>query len=152
MAEQSKTHSATVTEELEKWTELSKEFTANIKDAEDITKIETDGLLDGKADVTSIITPSGATPTVTLTDNTESRRGAVTALTLTLPSDTSGDYISSVIFTANSPTPLVYPDNITMIGTDCIDGVFAPVSGKRYTVIVAYDGAGLVGTVGGYAI
>ena len=31
-----KTHAVTVTKELEKWNELSKEFTANIKDAEDI--------------------------------------------------------------------------------------------------------------------
>lgn len=31
-----KTHAVTVTEELEKWVELSKEYTANIKDAEDI--------------------------------------------------------------------------------------------------------------------
>ena len=31
-----KTHAVTVTKELEKWAELSNEFTANIKDAEDI--------------------------------------------------------------------------------------------------------------------
>lgn len=31
-----KTHAVTITEELEKWVELSKEYTANIKDAEDI--------------------------------------------------------------------------------------------------------------------
>ena len=104
-----------------------------------------------KADVPTITTPTSTS--VTLSDNTEARFGEVATLTLSLPSDTSGDYISSVAFTSGTTaTSLSYPDAITMIGTDCIDGVFAPVAGKRYTLIVAYDGAGLVGTVGGYEI
>ena len=107
--------------------------------------------LEDKADIPAITTPTGTS--VTLSDNTEARFGEVTSLTLSLPSDTSGDYISSVAFTSGTTaTSLSYPDAITMIGTDCIDGVFAPVANKRYTVIVTYDGAGLVGTVGGYEI
>ena len=104
-----------------------------------------------KADIPAITTPTGTS--VTLSDNTEARFAEAASLTLSLPSDTSGDYISSVAFTAGTTaTSLSYPDTITMIGTDCLDGVFAPVAGKRYTVIVTYDGAGLVGTVGGYEI
>ena len=106
--------------------------------------------LDDKADKPTITTPTGTS--AELADNTEARFGEVTSLTLTLPSSTGDDYISAVIFTANSDTPLSYPDTIAMIGTDCIDGVFAPTTGKRYTVIVAYDGAGLVGYVAGYEV
>lgn len=107
--------------------------------------------LDDKADKPTITTPTGTS--AELVDNTETRFGEVTSLTLTLPTDTTGDYISSAVFTSGTTaTSLTYPDTITMIGTDCIDGVLAPVAGKRYTVIVAYDGAGLVGTVGGYEI
>lgn len=104
-----------------------------------------------KADIPAITTPTGTS--VTLSDNTEARFGEVATLTLSLPSDTSGDYISSVIFTSGTTaTSLSYPDTITMIGTDCIDGVFAPVANKRYTLIVAYDGAGLVGYVAGHEV
>ena len=107
--------------------------------------------LEDKADIPAITTPTGTS--VTLSDNTEARFGEVATLTLSLPSDTSGDYISSVIFTAGTTaTSLTYPDYITMIGTDCIDGVFAPVANKRYTLIVAYDGAGLVGYVAGHEV
>ena len=101
-----------------------------------------------KADKPTITTPTGTS--AELSDNTEARFGEVASLTLTLPTDTTGDYISSVAFTSGATaTSLTYPDTITMIGTDCIDGVFAPVANKRYTVIVAYDGAGLVGYVAG---
>ena len=104
-----------------------------------------------KADVPTITTPTSTS--VTLSDNTEARFGEVATLTLSLPSDTSGDYISSVIFASGTTaTSLSYPDAITMIGTDCIDGVFAPVANKRYTLIVAYDGAGLVGYVAGHEV
>ena len=105
-----------------------------------------------KADKPTITSVSGASPSVTLTDNTETQCGEVTALTLTLPSSTPNGYISSVIFTANSATPLTYPESIAMIGTDCLDGVFAPTAGVRYTVIVTYDGAGVVGYVAGYEV
>lgn len=107
--------------------------------------------LEDKADIPAITTPTGTS--VTLSDNTEARFGEVATLTLSLPSDTSGDYISSVAFTSGTTaTSLSYPDTITMIGTDCIDGVFAPVANKRYTLIVAYDGAGLVGYVAGHEV
>lgn len=107
--------------------------------------------LEDKADIPAITTPTGTA--AELTDNTEARFGEVATLTLSLPSDTSGDYISSVAFTSGTTaTSLSYPDTITMIGTDCIDGVFAPVANKRYTLIVAYDGAGLVGYVAGHEV
>lgn len=113
-----------------------------------ITTLQTD-----KADRPDITSVSAATPSVTLTDNTEARCGAATSLTLTLPTDTTGDYISSVVFTSGATaTSLTYPDTIAMIGTDCIDGVLAPVANTRYTVIVAYDGAGLVGYVAGHEV
>ena len=107
-----------------------------------------------KANRTIVTTPTGTS--TELADNTEARFGEVSSLTLTLPSNTTGmfgGYISSVVFTSGATaTSLTYPDTIAMIGTDCIDGVFAPVAGKRYTVIVAYDGAGLVGYVAGYEV
>ena len=110
--------------------------------------------LDDKADRPTITTPTGAS--AELADNTEARFGEVSSLTLTLPSNTTGEfggYISSVVFTSGATaTSLTYPDTIAMIGTDCIDGVLAPVAGKRYTVIVAYDGAGLVGYVAGHEV
>lgn len=124
------------------------ELQADVVSAQaDITALQTD-----KADKPAITSVSAASPSVTLTDNTEARCGAVTLLTLTLPSSTGDDYISAVIFTANSNTPLSYPDTIVMVGTDCIDGVFAPVSGKRYEVIVTNDGASYVGRVSGYEV
>ena len=103
-----------------------------------VSQKATDALegLDDKADKPTITTPTGTS--AELADNTEARFGEVTSLTLTLPTDTTGDYISSVAFTSGATaTSLTYPDAITMIGTDCIDGVFAPVASKRYTVIVA---------------
>ena len=107
-----------------------------------------------KADKPTITTPTGTS--AELADNTEARFGEVASLTLTLPTDTTGEfggYISSVVVTSGATaTSLTYPDTITMIGTDCIDGVFAPVASKRYTVIVAYDGAGLVGYVAGHEV
>ena len=122
-------------------------------DKDDVyTKTQIDTKLGDKADKPAITSVSAATPSVTLTDNTETRCGAVTLLALTLPSSTGDDYISAVVFTANSDTPLSYPDTIVMVGTDCIDGVFAPVSGKRYEVIVTNDGASYVGRVSGYEV
>lgn len=124
------------------------ELQADVASAQaDITALQTD-----KADKPVITSVSAASPSVTLTDNTEARCSAVTLLTLTLPSSTGDDYISAVVFTANSDTPLSYPDTIVMVGTDCIDGVFAPVSGKRYEVIVTNDGASYVGRVSGYEV
>ncbi len=100
---------------------------------------------------TKIVTSSNTT--VTLSDNTETRCGEVTSLSLSLPSDTSNDYISSVIFTSGTTeTSLIYPETINMIGTDCTDNIFVPIKNKRYTIIVTYDGVGLIGTVGGYVI
>ena len=91
--------------------------------------------------------------TVAMEHNTETRCGEVTSMTLTLPSTTADDYISSIVFTSGAtPTNLVYPDTIKMIGEGCIDGVFTPAANKRYEVIVSYDGANVVGVVGGYAI
>ena len=88
-----------------------------------------------------------------LTDYVRAIYGDVTSMTLTLPSTTADDYISSIVFTSGAtPTNLVYPDTIKMIGEGCIDGVFTPAASKRYEVIVSYDGANIVGVVGGYAI
>ena len=115
----------------------------------DIESLQED--IEAKADIPAITTPTGTA--AELTDNTEARFTEVATLTLSLPSDTSGDYISSVAFTSGTTaTSLSYPDTITMIGTDCIDGVFAPVANKRYTLIVVYDGAGLVGYVAGHEV
>ena len=107
----------------------------------------------------TITTKTGSTVTVSMYNNTETRCGEVTALTLnSFGSQTPegwdpNDLISSVAFTSGATaTSLTYPDTIAMIGTDCIDGVFAPVANKRYTVIVAYDGAGLVGYVAGHEV
>ena len=110
--------------------------------------------LENNAEIKPTITTSTETDlTVTLAHNTETRCGEVTSLTLTLPSTTADDYISSIVFTSGAtPTNLVYPDTIKMIGEGCIDGVFTPAASKRYEVIVSYDGANVVGVVGGYAI
>ena len=127
------------------------ELVSSKADKSDVyTKTQIDTKLDDKADKPTITTPTGTS--AELADNTEARFGEVTSLTLTLPSSTGDDYISAVIFTANSNTPLSYPDTIVMVGTDCIDGVFAPVSGKRYEVIVTNDGASYVGRVSGYEV
>jgi hypothetical protein len=107
----------------------------------------------GKSDKPTITTSAETDLTVTLAHNTETRCGEVTSMTLTLPSTTADDYISSIVFTSGvTPTNLVYPDTIKMIGEGCIDGVFTPAASKRYEVIVSYDGANVVGVVGGYAI
>ena len=110
--------------------------------------------LENNSEIKPTITTSAETDlTVTLAHNTETRCGEVTSLTLTLPSTTADDYISSIVFTSGAtPTNLVYPDTIKMIGEGCIDGVFTPAANKRYEVIVSYDGANVVGVVGGYAI
>ena len=91
--------------------------------------------------------------TLTLNHNTETRCGEVTTMSINMPTSISDDYISSISFTSGTtPVNLNYPDTIKMIGEDCIDNVFAPVTNKRYNLLVIYDGAYCMGVVGGYCI
>lgn len=116
-----------------------------------VYKIDEDILT--KENKTNISHSSETVSECELKDYVRAIYGEVTSMTLTLPSTTADDYISSIVFTSGvTPTNLVYPDTIKMIGEGCIDGVFTPAANKRYEVIVSYDGANIVGVVGGYAI
>lgn len=91
--------------------------------------------------------------TLTLNHNTETRCGEVATMSINMPTSISDDYISSISFTSGTtPVNLNYPDTIKMVGEDCIDNVFAPVTNKRYNLLVIYDGAYCMGIVGGYRI
>ena len=116
---------------------------ASAREAADLTK----------SDKTTITSSADTSGTLTPANNTEVRYGAVTSLELTLPQSIPNDYISSVVFTSGqNSVNLTYPDTVQMTGEDCIDGIFVPAGGKRYTVILSYDGVYVSGVVGGVSI
>lgn len=78
-------------------------------------------------------------------DNTEYRAGTLTSLTITLPSDVTDTYESSIVFTSGStPTNGVFPDNIKWTGTGVVENngavALVPVENMRYNISLWYDG------------
>lgn len=92
-----------------------------------------------------IINLEGTDITQEVANNTEYRAATLTSLTITLPSDITDTYESSIVFTSgNTPTNGVFPDNIKWTGTDVIEnnGVIAlvPIENTRYNISLWYDG------------
>lgn len=78
-------------------------------------------------------------------DNTEYRAGTLTSLTITLPSDVTDTYESSIVFTSGAiPTNGIFPDNIKWTGTGVVENngavALVPVENTRYNISLWYDG------------
>ena len=72
------------------------------------------------------------------------------SLSLNVSNETSADYISSVTFTSGeTATSINYPDTIHWVtgSEDVIDGVFAPIPNRRYTLTFFTDGWVICGIV-----
>ena len=94
-----------------------------------------------KADKTTVSASTEATPSITLSDNTEARCGELTSLTVTLPETLSDSFISSVVFkSGTTATTVTVPSDVYCQGADCKNGAFLPKANKRYTMIFSYDG------------
>lgn len=93
-----------------------------------------------------------ATDSITLADNTIYNGSTQTSLTIALPATDSVDFICEIDFSSGgTATTLSYPNTIKWIGDDISSNVFVPVTNKRYTIIVAYDGVNYRATVKGVA-
>lgn len=134
------------------------DINTNIGTLADLNTVSKDSLVDAINDVaivTSDNTSLTGTQSITLTDQADNRLGEVTALTVTLPASTTGDYISGFAFTSGeTATSIDYPDTIKWVNgsTDVIDSIFVPLANTRYTVVVWNDGVNVCGTIGGVAI
>ena len=90
---------------------------------------------------TTISTSTVTTPSITLSDNTETRYAEIASLTVTLPETISDSFISSVIFKSGATaTTVTVPSNVYCQGADCKNSAFLPKANKRYTMIFSYDG------------
>lgn len=88
-----------------------------------------------------IITSAVSAVTITPENNTEYRYGELASLSVSV-SDVSDDYTAYIVFTSGTAaTELNYPDTIKWSGDDVIDGVFAPLSDRRYNIGLWYDGS-----------
>lgn len=88
-----------------------------------------------------IITSTVSTAALTPANNTEYRYGVLTSLSVSV-SDVSDDYTAYIVFTSGTAaTELNYPDTIKWSGDDVIDGIFAPLSDRRYNVGLWHDGS-----------
>lgn len=79
-----------------------------------------------------------------LEDNTEYRLGEQATLNIIekLPTvDNDKDFICSLVFTSGeTATKFNYDSTIKWSGEDLTDNKFVPVTNKRYTVVLWYDG------------
>lgn len=90
---------------------------------------------------TTIVKSTETTASITLADNTETRYGEITSLTVTLSETISDSFISSVIFKSGATaTAVTVPSGVYCQGADCKNGAFLPKANKRYTMIFSYDG------------
>ena len=98
--------------------------------------------IEQKSDKTTIIASSDTTAIIELLNNNEYRyANALSNLTITFPTEIPNDYITSVVFnSAGTPTNLAYPSSIKWSGNDIVSEEFVPVSGKKYTLCLWYDG------------
>lgn len=108
------------------WTEAYKESARNTIGAEAQATIQT----------------LQATDSITLADNTIYNGGEQTALTIALPATVDVSFLCEICFSSpETATTLSYPQSdINWAGDDTSGGLFIPVSGKRYTIICAYNG------------
>lgn len=106
----------------------------------------------GKADKTSVVTPTGSSVTQELADNTIYQASTLSSLTITLPNGLTPDYISQINFTSGSTaTTLTAPNTIVWFGDDLTNNVFVPTADKQYVVMFYYDGVNVRGAVQSYS-
>jgi hypothetical protein len=102
------------------------------------------------ADLTTLVTESGATVSRQLASDTIVNCDTVTSLTITLPSTYDAKFISQINFTSGAtPTSLTAPNTIVWLGNDITSSVFVPVANKRYAVLFFSDGTNVRGLVQG---
>lgn len=75
---------------------------------------------------------------VTVQDNTEYRYAELSSLTVSFP---QGDFCAAISFTSGSTATAVYfPEGTKCMGCDVENGVFSPVSNRRYQLGLYFDG------------
>ena len=90
---------------------------------------------------TTTVKSTETTASITLADNTETRYGEITSLTVALPETISDSFVSSAVFKSGATaTTVTVPSDIYCQGADCKNGAFLPKANKRYTMIFSYDG------------
>lgn len=97
------------------------------------------------SDLQTIVNLDGTDVTQMAADNTEYRAGTLTSLRITLPSDVSDTYESSIVFTSGAtPTNGIFPDNIKWTGTGVVENngavALVPIENTRYNISLWYDG------------
>lgn len=98
--------------------------------------------LNGKSDVTAIVTDNTATPALTLANNTITRCSNASITTLTISGVATGFEYASVTFSSPS-TAAAFAMPATgwyAVGADCSSGVFTPVTDMRYNLAIMDEG------------
>ena len=92
-----------------------------------------------------------ATDSITLADGVIYNGGEQTSLTIAVPVSANVGFLCEILFTSGSTATVIPTNSIKWNGDDVISNIFIPVSGKRYTAFVWYDGTQFVGNVRGIA-
>ncbi len=104
------------------------------------------------APATTIITAADITADITPANNTEYRYGVLTSLSITLP-EPEDDYTAYIVFTSGeTATETIYPDTLKWSGDDVIDGIFTPLTSRRYNIGIWYDGEHINAVARGVAV
>jgi len=114
-------------------------------------------LIESKADKVEFVNPEFAVLDLSKAYNTVYNADVFNSLIINIPDGAyNNDFATALNFTAGDGILIDYPASgvIQWIGADCStqDGysLFIPVSGKRYNIIITFDGQYLVGKVAGF--
>ena len=113
----------------------------NVDNTSDVNKpisTATQTALNLKEEKSTITTLSEVT---TLVDNTIFRANEMATLELLLPTTYDADFVCEVDFTSGeTATAFTMVDSVKWKGDDIVDGSLLPVSNKRYSIFIWYDG------------
>lgn len=111
--------------------------------------------LSGKQNKTTITASTGATLSVTLTDNTifNNTNAGLTTLTITNPTTPTADFASQINFTSGNTATVVNASNIVWMGDNVSEiAGFVPRTNCRYTIDFVYDGSNIRGYIQGVSL
>lgn len=90
------------------------------------------------------------TTSVELASDTVYNGAELASVTFTLPSTIPANFTAQLNFTSGATaTTFTAPATVIFEGNDCSNGVFTPLSSKRYSVMVYSDGVNVIGLVMG---
>lgn len=90
---------------------------------------------------------------IELRNNTEFRRGYLSSITVTLPTEIDDNFISGLVFSSGeNPCVFYNVDNIKLIGSNVDDGKFNPSSNTHYNITFFWDGEYMIGNIIGVVI